>query len=57
MKGILICILLFLAIFLGFIGGIGYCGYQGAWIPAIGIIALGYLAYDKAVALFKEMME
>ena len=55
MKKILILLLLFIALFPGFIGGIGYCIYNGAWVPAFGIVCLGYLAYDKAVNLYKEL--
>lgn len=55
MKKILIFLLLFIALLPGFIGGTCYCVYNGAWIPALGIICLGYLAFDKVVNLYKEL--
>lgn len=46
-------ILLCLAL-LGFIGGLGYCGYTGAWVPAVGILALGWFASEKVLNTFKK---
>jgi hypothetical protein len=56
MKKFLLFIWLFLAL-IGFFGGIGYCGYMGAWIPAIGIIALGSLAIFQFKEFINEIME
>ena len=53
MKQFLVFIWLCMAA-VGFLGGIGYCAYMGAWVPAIGIIALGGLAIFKGLDLVKE---
>lgn len=49
-------IILMLAI-LGFIGGIGYILWVGNSYPiALGILALGFLAYPKAREYFKYLL-
>ena len=39
--------------FIGFVGGIGYTIYYGAWPIAVGVAALGWLAWPK----FKEAFQ
>jgi len=34
---------------LGCIGGIGYSVYNGAWPVAVGVAALGYMAWPKFI--------
>lgn len=41
---------------MGFIGGIGYCLYSGAWVIAICIVVLGGLAYPTAKEWCKGFM-
>ena len=54
MKRIELFLILAIA-FLGLVGSIGYTIYNGAYIIAIGIAVLGYLAYPKAKELFKDL--
>jgi MFS superfamily sulfate permease-like transporter len=42
---------------LGFIGGIGYSVYCGAWYVVVGVVALGYTAWPKFVGYFKILSE
>ena len=39
----------------GLVGGIGYTIYSGAYPIAVGVAALGYLAYPKAKEMFKGL--
>ena len=55
MKKVLVFLVLFLAV-LGLLGGIGYTIYYGGYPIAIGIAVLGYLAYQKANEMFKELI-
>ena len=55
MNKILYFILLFLAI-IGFLGGIGYAIYSGAYIVAIGVITLGFMAYPRAKEYFNKLI-
>ena len=55
MKSIELFLILAIA-FLGLAGGIGYAIYNGAYLIAIGIAVLGYLAYPKAKEMFKELI-
>lgn len=54
MKSIELFLILAIA-FLGLVGGIGYTIYNGAYLIAIGIAVLGYLAYPKAKEMFKAL--
>lgn len=56
MKKILSFLILAIA-FLGLAGGIGYTIYNGAYLIAIGIAVLGYLAYPKAEEMFKGLFD
>ena len=56
MKKILSFILLCLYV-LGVVGGIGYTIYFGVWYVAIGIAALGYMAFPKAKECFENLTE
>lgn len=55
MEKALYFILLILAV-LGFIGGIGYTIYCGAYLISVGVLALGYLAYPKCKEIFNKMI-
>jgi len=52
MKGILSFVMICLFA-LGVIGGIGYACYNGAWVIAIGVAALGWMAWPKVVEYYK----
>lgn len=54
MKNIELFLILAIA-FLGLAGGIGYTIYNGAYLIAIGIAVLGYLAYPKAREMFRSL--
>lgn len=54
MKSIELFLILAIAV-LGLAGGIGYTIYNGAYLIAIGIAVLGYLAYPKAKEMFKSL--
>lgn len=41
--------------FMGFVGGIGYTAYQGAWPITTGVMFLGCLAWPKFKETFKEL--
>lgn len=56
MKSIELFLILAIA-FLGLAGGIGYTIYNGAYLIAIGIAVLGYLAYPKAKEMFKGLFD
>lgn len=55
MKSIELFFILVIA-FLGLAGGIGYTIYNGAYLIAIGIAVLGYLAYPKAKEMFSKLI-
>ena len=40
---------------LGTINGIGYSIYIGEWPTAIGVVALSYMAFSKAMEYFNEL--
>lgn len=40
---------------LGVIGGIGYSIYNGAYPIAVGVVALGYMAFDKIKYYIQEL--
>ena len=42
---------------MGFIGGIGYSVYCGAWYVVVGMLALGYTAWPKVRELFYKLSE
>ena len=54
MNKILIFILLFLA-FIGMIGGIGYTIWCKAYVIAVGLFAAGWMAWPKFRELFKML--
>ncbi|MBR4313493.1 MAG: hypothetical protein IKP66_01130 [Lachnospiraceae bacterium] len=54
MKNIMTFVILAIAL-VGLVGGIGYTIYSGAYPIAVGVAALGYLAYPKAKEMFKGL--
>ena len=55
MNKVLILILLFLA-FIGFAGGLGYTVYYKGYVIAVGLLAVGYLAWPKFYELLKKLI-
>ncbi len=47
---IMICLYL-----LGLLGGIGYAIYNSAYVIAVGVAALGYMAFPKVKECFNDL--
>lgn len=56
MNKIFILIYLFLCV-IGFVAGIGYLVYYGEYVPAVGVVLVGILAYPRFVKLLKEFVK
>ncbi len=55
MKNVFYVIMVFLY-FLGVLGGIGYSMYNKAYIIAVGVAALGYMAFPKVKEYLKPLI-
>ena len=42
---------------LGTIGGVGYSLYSGAYLIAVGVAAVGWMAWPKVVEYFHKLTE
>ena len=50
------CFVMIILYILGVIGGIGYTIYCGAWPIAVGIAALGYMAFPELKKYFNYLL-
>lgn len=51
----ILCFFILCLYVVGVIGGIGYAIYGGAWPVAIGVAALGWMAFPKLKEAFEKL--